>query len=225
MLSKCQQFARLHPPTWRRPSNLSLLSVSYSFVFSLLTVLRPPDVAQIEESVGQRLLDMEDKTKRVEQELESLKEQLRQYTAKSQITDSELQYLLYVSVLYESSLALFTPSFVSILNPLPGFCRESWRVWETLNTSFRLFRTRWMKTPLRSSHQQCESLISYPPRAGFGSRVLPLKIRTFFLASVAKCLLVLMVGIVSYTQRGWSGPALYEKRVLRSFVMIWCCIN
>ncbi|XP_051244202.1 kinetochore protein Spc24 isoform X1 [Dicentrarchus labrax] len=51
------------------------------------------DVAQIEESVGQRLLDMEDKTKRVEQDLENLKEQLRQYTAKSQITDSELQFL------------------------------------------------------------------------------------------------------------------------------------
>lgn len=55
--------------------------------------------------------------------------------------------------------ALFTLFFVSVLNPPPDFCRESWRVWETLITSFRLFRTRWMKTPPRSSLQQCESQI------------------------------------------------------------------
>lgn len=55
-----------------------------------------PDVAQTEESVGQRLLDMEEQKKKRENELESVEEQLRQYTAKSQITDSELQYLLHV---------------------------------------------------------------------------------------------------------------------------------
>ncbi|KAM9346783.1 kinetochore protein Spc24 [Symphorus nematophorus] len=51
------------------------------------------DVAQIEESTGQRLLDMEETKKQRENELESLQEQLRQATAKSQITDSELQFL------------------------------------------------------------------------------------------------------------------------------------
>lgn len=54
----------------------------------------PPssDLAQIEENAGQRLLDMEQEKMRREKELESLEEQLRQCTAKSQITDSELQY-------------------------------------------------------------------------------------------------------------------------------------
>ncbi|XP_044038376.1 kinetochore protein Spc24 [Siniperca chuatsi] len=51
------------------------------------------DVAQIEESAGQRLLDMEEEKKQREQELESLHEQLRQCTAKSQTSDSELQFL------------------------------------------------------------------------------------------------------------------------------------
>ncbi|KAI3360156.1 hypothetical protein L3Q82_014473 [Scortum barcoo] len=51
------------------------------------------DVAQIEENAGQRLLDMEEEKKHREKELESLEEQLRQCTAKSQITDSELQFL------------------------------------------------------------------------------------------------------------------------------------
>ncbi|KAM7386343.1 hypothetical protein PAMA_009122 [Pampus argenteus] len=51
------------------------------------------DVAQIEENAGQRLLDMEEEKKQREMELESLEEQLRQCTAKSQITDSELQFL------------------------------------------------------------------------------------------------------------------------------------
>ncbi|XP_070779863.1 kinetochore protein Spc24 [Enoplosus armatus] len=51
------------------------------------------DVAQIEESAGQRLLDMEEEKKQREGELDSLHEQLRQCTAKSQITDSELQFL------------------------------------------------------------------------------------------------------------------------------------
>ena len=50
-------------------------------------------MAQVEESAGQRLLDMEEQKKQREMELESLEEQLRQCTAKSQITDSELQYL------------------------------------------------------------------------------------------------------------------------------------
>lgn len=61
-----------------------------------ITVCPSPDVAQNEESVGQRLLDMEEQKKQRESKLEILEEQLRQYTAKSQITDSELQYLLYV---------------------------------------------------------------------------------------------------------------------------------
>ncbi|XP_020793065.1 kinetochore protein Spc24 [Boleophthalmus pectinirostris] len=51
------------------------------------------EVAQIEESAGQRLLDMQKEQKRREQECNSLEEQLRQCTAKSQITDSELQFL------------------------------------------------------------------------------------------------------------------------------------
>ncbi|XP_074511727.1 kinetochore protein Spc24 [Sebastes fasciatus] len=50
-------------------------------------------VAQTEESAGQRLLDMEEEMKRREKELEILEEQLRQGTAKSQMTDSELQFL------------------------------------------------------------------------------------------------------------------------------------
>lgn len=51
------------------------------------------DMAQIEENAGQRLLDMEEEKKHREKELESLEEQLRQCTAKSQITESELQFL------------------------------------------------------------------------------------------------------------------------------------
>ncbi|XP_030262554.1 kinetochore protein Spc24 [Sparus aurata] len=51
------------------------------------------DMAQTEESAGQRLLDMEEEKKQRENELENLGEQLRQCTAKSQITDSELQFL------------------------------------------------------------------------------------------------------------------------------------
>ncbi|XP_076609554.1 kinetochore protein Spc24 [Chaetodon auriga] len=50
-------------------------------------------VAEIEESASQRLLDLEEEKKHREHELESLEEQLRQCTAKSQITDSELQFL------------------------------------------------------------------------------------------------------------------------------------
>lgn len=49
-------------------------------------------MAQTEESAGQRLLDMEEEKKQRESELANLGEQLRQCTAKSQITDSELQY-------------------------------------------------------------------------------------------------------------------------------------
>ncbi|KAM4530100.1 kinetochore protein Spc24 [Odontesthes bonariensis] len=51
------------------------------------------DMAQIEERVGQRLLDMQEEKKCRDVELESLEEQLRQCTAKSQITDSEIQLL------------------------------------------------------------------------------------------------------------------------------------
>ncbi|XP_042369953.1 kinetochore protein Spc24-like, partial [Plectropomus leopardus] len=50
-------------------------------------------VAQTEESTGQRLLDMEEEKQQRERELESLEEQLRQHTAKGQMTDSELQFL------------------------------------------------------------------------------------------------------------------------------------
>lgn len=57
----------------------------------LMQILK--DVAQIEESAGQRLLDMEEDKKQRDNELETLEEQLRQCTAKSQITDSELQFL------------------------------------------------------------------------------------------------------------------------------------
>ncbi|XP_019963869.2 kinetochore protein Spc24 [Paralichthys olivaceus] len=49
--------------------------------------------AQIEESVSQRLLDMEEEKQQRDRELDSLEEQLRQCIAKSQITDSELQFL------------------------------------------------------------------------------------------------------------------------------------
>lgn len=66
---------------------------------------------------------------------------------------------LFMYVIYVSSLALFTLSSLASLNCLLDFCRESWKVWGTLNTSFTLFRLRWMKTPPRSFHQQCESLI------------------------------------------------------------------
>ncbi|KAM4717624.1 kinetochore protein Spc24 [Anableps anableps] len=51
------------------------------------------DMAQIEENAGQRLLDMEEQKKHKQQELANLEEQLQQYTAKSQITDSEIQFL------------------------------------------------------------------------------------------------------------------------------------
>ncbi|XP_061892409.1 kinetochore protein Spc24 [Entelurus aequoreus] len=51
------------------------------------------EVAQHEENVGQRLLDVEEEKKRREKELDSLEEQLRQCTAKSQTMDSELQFL------------------------------------------------------------------------------------------------------------------------------------
>lgn len=107
-----------------------MFNLSLTHVSSLYHRPSSPDVAQTEESVGQGLLDMEEQKKQRESELESVEEQLRQYTAKSQITDSELQYLLHVcvccekspksvNVLYvinESRLALFTLSFVSILN-------------------------------------------------------------------------------------------------------------
>ncbi|XP_068575271.1 kinetochore protein Spc24 [Cebidichthys violaceus] len=51
------------------------------------------DVAQVEERASQMLLDMEEEKTRRDRELESLGEQLRQATAKSQMSDSELQFL------------------------------------------------------------------------------------------------------------------------------------
>lgn len=71
----------------------SVLYFSYFFVISLFHCRPSLDVAQIEESAGQKLLDMEEEKKQREKELEGLEEQLRQCTARSQITDSELQYL------------------------------------------------------------------------------------------------------------------------------------
>lgn len=60
-------------------------SVSLFFLLS-------PDVVQIEEDAGQRLLDMEEEKHLRDQELRSLEEQLSQLTAKSQTSDSEIQY-------------------------------------------------------------------------------------------------------------------------------------
>lgn len=51
------------------------------------------DMAQAEESASQRLLDMEEQKKQRQRELEDVEELLRQNTAKSQMTDSELQFL------------------------------------------------------------------------------------------------------------------------------------
>lgn len=51
------------------------------------------EFSQTEEFVGQTLLDLQEEQKQREKELNSLEEQLRQCTAKSQITDSELQLL------------------------------------------------------------------------------------------------------------------------------------
>ncbi|XP_047428051.1 kinetochore protein Spc24 [Mugil cephalus] len=51
------------------------------------------DLAQIEERTGQRLLDKEQEKKQRDNELGILEEQLRQCTAKSQISDSEIQFL------------------------------------------------------------------------------------------------------------------------------------
>lgn len=49
-------------------------------------------MAEAEENVGQKLLDMEEQKKQRQRELEDLEEDLRQKTAKSQMADSELQY-------------------------------------------------------------------------------------------------------------------------------------
>uniref|UniRef100_A0A3P8WEB2 Kinetochore protein Spc24 n=1 Tax=Cynoglossus semilaevis TaxID=244447 RepID=A0A3P8WEB2_CYNSE len=48
---------------------------------------------QIEETVGQQLLDLEEEKQQREQELKNLEEQLRQCIAKSQISDSEIDLL------------------------------------------------------------------------------------------------------------------------------------
>lgn len=77
-----------------------------------------------------------------------------------------LRLLWRVQNLFMYCMSLMSPFLLYLHFPLlaslillSDFCRESWRVWETLNTSFRLFRTRWMRTPPRSSLLQCESLI------------------------------------------------------------------
>ncbi|KAM8844271.1 kinetochore protein Spc24 isoform 1-T2 [Spinachia spinachia] len=51
------------------------------------------DVGEIEERAGQMLLDMEEEKTSRDGELRSLGEQLRQAAAKSQMADSELQFL------------------------------------------------------------------------------------------------------------------------------------
>lgn len=55
----------------------------------------------------------------------------------------------------QSPVVLHLPSS-RILNSFVDFCRGSWSLWETVNMSFSLYRMRWMKTPLKSSLQQCE---------------------------------------------------------------------
>ncbi|XP_028268605.1 kinetochore protein Spc24 isoform X2 [Parambassis ranga] len=51
------------------------------------------ELAQIEESASRRLLDKEEEKKQKQTELDDLEEQLKQCTARSQISDSELQLL------------------------------------------------------------------------------------------------------------------------------------
>ncbi|KAF7658108.1 hypothetical protein LDENG_00017530 [Lucifuga dentata] len=51
------------------------------------------DASQTEESVSQRLVDMEEERKQKEKEVESLEEELRQRIVKSQQTDLEIQLL------------------------------------------------------------------------------------------------------------------------------------
>uniref|UniRef100_A0A3B5MN47 Kinetochore protein Spc24 n=1 Tax=Xiphophorus couchianus TaxID=32473 RepID=A0A3B5MN47_9TELE len=58
-----------------------------------VTQILKADVAQIEERAGQRLLNMEEQKQHRQKELEDLEEQLQRCTAKSQITDSEIQFL------------------------------------------------------------------------------------------------------------------------------------
>lgn len=52
------------------------------------------DLALSEENAGQRLLDMENHKKQRALEHDNVEKQLRQYTAKNQMVDSELQYPL-----------------------------------------------------------------------------------------------------------------------------------
>lgn len=78
--------------------------------------------------MGQRLLDLEEQKKHRKKELENVEEQLQQCMAKSQITDSELQYPFLcgcVGCLLYCLLVLF---HVGFLNSPPGFCSQSWRV-------------------------------------------------------------------------------------------------
>lgn len=64
--------------------------ISYSFI------PLSSDLALSEENAGQRLLDMENHKKQRALEHDKVEKQLRQYTAKNQIMDSELQYPLSV---------------------------------------------------------------------------------------------------------------------------------
>ena len=72
-----------------------VVSSTVSICSSVCPCPSPTEEAQIEESVSQRLLDMEEEKQHRDRELQSLEEQLRQSIAKSQITDSELQYPLF----------------------------------------------------------------------------------------------------------------------------------
>lgn len=51
----------------------------------------PTAEAEVAEGVAQRLLDVEERKRQTETDLESLEEQLKQATARSQMADSELQ--------------------------------------------------------------------------------------------------------------------------------------
>lgn len=55
-------------------------------------MLYHPDLALSEEHAGQRLLDMEKHKKQKALEHDNVEKQLRQYAAKNQMNDSELQY-------------------------------------------------------------------------------------------------------------------------------------
>lgn len=82
----------MHPLSFSQDSVSKLGTIDLHLQASLNHCHLSADVAQTEECAGQKLLDMEEQKKQRESELERLEEQLKQYTAKSQLTDSELQY-------------------------------------------------------------------------------------------------------------------------------------